>query len=425
MNDKPGASQTTQLVEHLFRRQSARLIAALTAMVGLAQIDLVEDVVQETLLRALRSWPHGGIPKNPEAWLHRTARNLMIDQMRSAKLHATREADITRHIESESMPTLPEPTYQHELDDNQLRMIFACCHPSLPDDAQTAIALKELCGFSVGEIARAFLAEESTIAQRIVRGKKQFRSGAIPFEIPEPSEMVTRMDAALRVIYLIFNEGYTRHSGDDLISRELAEEAIRLAEQLASKPITETSKLHALLSLIYFQFARFSARQTARGELIILEDQDRVLWDSHFIARGFHHLERAATGNSLSRYHLEAGIASLHAMANSFDQTNWRQMVEWYDQLLEIDRSPIIFLNHIVALGFWKGFEVGLSVLDSSPFARSLQNYPYFHAVRAEFLIRLERPADAVAPLQTAISLTQNSAERAFLSRKLASLTQS
>ncbi len=424
MNGQPGASHTTQLVEHLFRRQSARLIAALTAMVGLAQIDSVEDVVQETLLRALKSWPHAGIPENPEAWLHRTARNLMIDQTRSAKLHATREADITRHIESESMAALLEPTYQHEFDDNQLRMIFACCHPSLPDDAQTAIALKELCGFSVGEIARAFLAEESTIAQRIVRGKKQFRSGAIPFEMPEPSEMMTRMDAALRVIYLIFNEGYTRHSGNDLISKDLAEDAIRLAELLAANPITNTPELHALLALFYFQISRFPSRQSG-GDLILLEYQDRTLWDRQSVARGFHHLEKAATGNKLSRYHFEAGIASLHAQALSFEKTDWRQMVEWYDQLLELEPSPIVFLNRAVALGFWKGFEVGLTVLDSSDVAKSLLKYPYFHAVRAEMLIRLRRPAEAIAPLQTAISLTQNSTERAYLSRKLALLTQS
>ncbi len=424
MNDQPGASHTTQLVEHLFRRQSARLIAALTAMVGLAQIDLVEDVVQETLLKALKSWPHTGLPDNPEAWLYRTARNLMVDHLRRAKLHATREADITRHIESESMPALPEPTYQHELDDNQLRMIFACCHPSLPYDAQTAIALKELCGFSVGEIARAFLAEESTIAQRIVRGKKQFRSGDIPFAVPEPSEMSARMDAVLRVIYLIFNEGYTRHSGDDLISRELAEDAIRLVELLAANPNTGTPELHALLALFHFQLSRFPARQSG-GDLILLEHQDRTLWDRQSIARGFHHLEKAATGYKLSRYHLEAGIASLHAQAVSFDQTDWRQMVEWYDQLLELEPSPVIFLNRAVALGFWKGYEVGLAVLDTSDTAKSLLKYPYFHAVRAELLIRSGQQAEAVIPLQTAISLTQNSTERAFLSRKLALLTQS
>ncbi|MBK7141807.1 MAG: sigma-70 family RNA polymerase sigma factor [bacterium] len=411
-------------MEHLFRNQSALLTATLTARFGLGRIDLVEDVVQETLLRALKTWPNHGIPENPAAWLYRAAHNLAIDQIRRETAMTRKEEEIVRYLESDGRHEAVDPSFESEISDAQLRMLFACCHPSLAADTQTAIALKELCGFSVNEIARAFLVEDATIAQRIVRGKRQLRSGVIPFEIPEPSELAKRRESILRIIYLIFNEGYARHSGEALLSDDIAREAIRLAELLANHRTTNHPDLHALLALFYFQISRFPSRMSPDGELVLLEDQDRTKWDHEAIARGFQHLELAAKASTLSRYHLEAGIASLHAIAQSFEQTDWRQMIELYDQLVEIDNSPVVRLNRAVALGCWKGPEVGMAALDQSTDKEALQGYHYYHAVRAEFLIQLGRTAEAAACLNLAISLAGNETERLFLSRKLTSLNK-
>ncbi len=411
-------------MEHLFRNQSARLTATLTARFGLGRIDLVEDVVQETLLRALKTWPNHEIPENPAAWLYRTAHNLVIDLIRREAAMTRKEEEIIRYLENAGQQEAREPSYESEITDAQLRMLFACCHPSLPADSQAAIALKELCGFSVNEIARAFLVEDATIAQRIVRGKKQFRSGVIPFEIPEPSELASRRDSILKIIYLIFNEGYLRHFGEALLSVDIAREAIRLVELLANNRTTDHPDLQAMLALFHFQTSRFPSRMSPDGELVLLEDQDRAKWDRAAIARGFQHLELAAKGSALSRYHLEAGIASLHAMAQSFEQTDWRSIVELYDQLVEIDNSPIVRLNRAVVLGCWKGPEVGLAAVDQSTDKEALQGYHYYHAVRAEFLIRLGRKAEAADCLHQAISLAGNETERLFLSRKLTSLNK-
>ena len=394
----------------------------LTHAFGLHRIDMVEDVVQETLLRALRTWPNHGIPENPQAWLYRAARNLAIDQMRRDANLSRKETELIVTMESDLSLEDFEPVYASEIRDAQLRMLFACCHPSLPFETQVAIALKELCGFSIAEIARAFMAEQTTIAQRIVRGKKLFRSGAIPLAVPEPSELGSRLDAALAVIYLIFNEGYARHSGADLLSSDVADEAIRLAKQLTENSRTNNPDIHALLALCCFQRSRFAARVNADGELVRLEDQDRTLWDKRFIAEGFSHLELAAKGEQVSRYHLEAGIASIHAMSESFERTNWKAIVEIYEQLVEINDSPVVLLNRAVALGYWKGPEVGLAALEQSPRLAELQAYHLYHATVADLLVRLHRPDEAAPYFRQALRMTDNEAERGYLSRRLNSL---
>jgi RNA polymerase sigma-70 factor (ECF subfamily) len=305
-----------------------------------------------------------------------------------------------------------------EIKDDQLRLIFACCHPALTPESQIALTLKLLCGFNVEEIARAFLASTETIAKRLTRARERLRTNAVPFEIPSGPELKPRLDSVLDVLYLLFNEGYNASHGEDLIRRDLGEEAIRLTTLLAEHSAGNTPKTQALLALLLFQAARFSARTDSVGEILLLQDQDRSVWDRQKISRAFYHLERASSG-AASEFHLQAGIAASHCAAESYQATDWQKILLLYDLLLELNDSPIIALNRAVALARVRGAQAGLSALDEIKNPKPLENYYLLYAVRGDLESELGQHAEARKNYQHALRLTSVPAERNFLKKKL------
>ena len=410
-------TNVSQLVEHLFREESGRMVAVLTGDFGLRHLELIEDAVQEALLRALRSWSFGSLPPNPSAWLMLTARNFALDHFRRDSRWREKEKQLSQSTRQSLDPA--RVFLEGEIKDDQLRMMFACCHPALGREAQVALTLKILCGFSVEEIGRAFLVRAETIAKRLTRARELLRSGGIAFEIPSGAELSRRLAAVLDVLYLLFNEGYNASQGADLIRRDLCQEAIRLTNALQERGCGNTPGTHALLALFFFQAARFAARSDPAGEILLLQDQDRGAWDRSLITRGMQQLERAQVGHEVTRFHLQAGIAACHCTAPSYDATDWPTILQLYDLLLASDYSPVIALNRAVALAKVRGAEAGLSALETFPDRDKLQGYHLFHAVRGELCSAVGRPGEAAQHWQTALRLTNIPAERNFLRRKL------
>jgi RNA polymerase sigma-70 factor (ECF subfamily) len=402
------------LVEHLFRHEAGRLLAALTRHFGLANLDLAEEVVQDAMVQALRQWPFRGVPDNPAAWLMQTARNKALDVLRRRAMLRRQEDDLDSHA-----ATLPASAPE-ELADDQLAMIFACCHPVLSAEARTALTLKSVGGFGVAEIARAFLAPETTIAQRLVRAKRKLAEEHVSLAVPPPFELPARLDSVLRVIYLLFNEGYSAHQGEDLVRHDLCAEAIRLASLLVARPETAAPKVHALLALMLLQASRLPARQDAEGNLCLLAEQDRSSWDRWLISEGMHHLECAAMGDELSEYHVQAAIAACHALAPTYDLTDWPQVLAQYDQLITIAPSPVVFLNRAVALAMVEGPEAGLQALDALHHDPALRNYYLLPATRADMLLRLGQREEAEACYRQALGSQCTEPERRFLLKRLA-----
>jgi RNA polymerase sigma-70 factor (ECF subfamily) len=406
------------LVEHLFRHEAGRLVAVLGRRLGAAHFDLAEEAVQDALVLALRQWPFAGVPENPAAWLARTARHRALDRLRrrAAFAKATdRLSDLVPRVAA-----MPEPDEQ--LDD-QLAMIFACCHPALPEDGRVALTLKVVCGFSTAEIARAFLAEESAIAQRLVRAKRLLRDSGAAIVVPPSSEIAGRLDSVLQVLYLLFNEGYAAHQGDDLVRHDLCAEALRLGLLLTDRSDTAHPKTHALVALLSFQASRLPARVDGAGELLRLADQDRTLWDRRFVFAGLRHLDRSAAGDEMTPYHLEAGIAALHAQAESDAATDWKQILWLYDRLGQVRPSPIVALNRAVAVGRVHGPKNGL--LELANLDSELESYYLLHAVRADLLRQLGRKNDAIASYRFALDCPCSEPERRFLLARLAECSQS
>jgi RNA polymerase sigma-70 factor (ECF subfamily) len=307
-----------RIVEHLFRHEAGKIISALTGVFGLRNLELVEDAVQEALLKALRHWSYGKIPPNPAAWLMQVAKNQALDSLRRNSRFREKEGEIAAAFEQHpALSSQPEVTFTtEEIRDDQLRMIFACCHPEISSEARVALTLKTLCGFSVGEIARAFLTSPEAVAKRLTRARDRLRKAAVPFEIPSGPELSNRLDSVLDVLYLLFNEGYNASEGEDVIRRELCDEAIRLATLLQEHPAGDEPRTHALLALFFLQAAHFPARVDASGDILLLQEQDRSRWDQEMIARGISHLNRSASGEGASVFHLQAGIAACHATAD-------------------------------------------------------------------------------------------------------------
>jgi RNA polymerase sigma-70 factor (ECF subfamily) len=420
MAAEPGVHE---LVEHLFRHEAGRMLAALTHIFGLANLDVAEEVVQEALLQALQQWRFHGIPDNPQAWLLRAARNKALDRFRRQAVLRRKEHELRQRLnERQARQDGADPPGAGELADEQLAMIFACCAPALPSEARVALTLKAVSGFSVAEIARAFLAEEPTIAQRLVRAKRRIREAGIALALPAPAEIPGRLDSVLQVLYLLFNEGYGAHTGEDLVRADLCGEAIRLAQLLASRPDTSLPKLHALLALFYLQAARLETRVDGEGNLLLLAEQERSQWDHALVALGVAQLERAAHGDELSEYHLQAAIAVVHATSTSVAETNWPQLVGLYDQLLALAPSPVVALNRAVAQSMVEGPEIALASLDALSAELGLKNYYLLPAVRADFLRRLGRTAEAVVCYQEALTYPCSEPERRFLVRRIDSL---
>ncbi len=406
------------MVDHLFRRQAGRMVAVLTRSLGAAHLDLAEEVVQEALVQALRRWPFMGVPDNPAGWLYRVARNLALDRLRRDARFRERLAEIRRHLPEADEPG-GEPALAGEMTHDQLRLIFLCCHPEIPRDGRVALTLKAVCGFGVREIARAFLVRETTVAQRLVRAQRRIRERGLPLEVPGPEEITGRLDSVLEVLYLVFNEGYAAHAGDDLVREGLCRDALAWCEHLAAAPSTRGPAVHALAALLCFQASRLPARVDAGGNLVLLEDQDRGLWDRPLIARGFRHLERASAGETLDAYHVQAAIAAHHAGAPAHGDTDWPAILALYDRLLEMNPSPVVALNRAVALAQVEGPAAGLEALEAAAGHPALAGYALLPATRGELHRRLGEHAAAAACYREALGRPCSEPERRFLMRRL------
>jgi RNA polymerase sigma factor (sigma-70 family) len=419
VQDRQKPQEVSQLVEHLFRHEAGKMVATLTRIFGIEHLNLAEDVVQEALSRALQTWPFRGIPENPSAWIMRASRNLALDVIRREKVFRAKEAEITRLIERDGSAPEAAVSLEHEIADDRLRMMFVCCHPVIPPEAQVALALKTLCGFNVPEISHAFLTTEAAIAKRLTRAKQKIHEAQVPFEIPTGDELTRRLDSVLQSLYLLFNEGYKASSGENLVREELCEEAIRLTELLAQHPAGNQAKTHALLALMLLNAARIRARQDDEGNLLRLEEQDRSLWDQAMIARGLFHLRESAAGAEISEYHLQAGIAACHATAINYQSTDWAKILSLYDRLIEFDDSPVVALNRAVAVANVHGPKTGLQTLRAIRDREKLGSYYLFYAVMGELEMRLNNCAAAAEEFRKALALAETKSERAFLLKRL------
>lgn len=409
----------SQVVEHLFRHESGKMVATLTGIFGLEHLSLAEDVVQETLARALQTWPFYGVPKNPAAWIMRAARNLALDVVRREKVFREKEAQIIHLIENQAPAAESSPVTDLEITDDRLRMMFVCCHPLIPSEAQVALALKTLCGFSPAEIAKAFLTTEAAIAKRLVRARQRIREANIPFAIPEGEELSRRLDGVLQSLYLLFNEGYKASSGDKLVREDICQEAIRLASLLTRHAAGNQPKTHALLALMLLNAARTPARVDDEGNLLRLQDQDRTKWNHGLIARGMFHLAQSAAGDELSEYHLQAGIAGCHCAAKDYASTDWPQILDLYDRLTAFDDSPVVALNRAVALAEVKGPQAGIVAVEAIRNLQSLESYYLLHAVLGEFESRLNHTRAAATHFRRSLQLAEIKSEQVFLSKRL------
>jgi RNA polymerase sigma-70 factor (ECF subfamily) len=408
-----------EILEHLFRHQSGRMVAHLTRLLGPSYLDLAEESVQDAMLRALQTWPHNGVPENAPAWLFRVAHNSAIDAVRRKLLLGDKTDAILLELSRSAMTPPDDPGIEEQLRDDELRMIFMCCHPSIPRDASVALSLKTVGGFSVREIARAFLGDEAAIAQRLVRAKRQIRDRRITLDMPGGPELIPRVAAVLDVVYFMFNEGYASHEGENLIRQDLCLEALRLGRLIASSSIA-TPRVDALVALIAFQAARLPARVDESGDLVLLKQQDRNRWDRQLIALGFHHFDRSIAGDDVSEYHVQAAIAATHARAECADSIDWPVILGLYDQLLALNASPVVALNRAVAVAKVHGAAAGLAAIEPLIGDPKLRDYYLLLAVRGHLLLELDRRAEAAGCFRAALECPCSEPERRFLRRKLA-----
>lgn len=406
-------------LDHLFRHRSGQMVSVLSRIFGFEKLDMIEDAVQDAMVAAMKKWPFTGYPDNPSAWLIEAAKNKLYDRLRAkSSSHETLDDIDIPNIDHD-----PAPFYSSEISEDQLRMIFACCHPAIAPDSRVALTLKVVSGFSVSEIARAFLAKEDSVAKMLTRAKQKLREKQVELEMPAPAEIPARLETVAKVLYLMFNEGYAASEGAKLLRKDLCFEAIRLCEFLAKHPVTGSPKMNALAALFLFQAARFPARSDHAGELMLLADQDRTLWDGTMIARGFSFLVRSASGVELSAYHLEAEIASIHIAAKTFEATDWQRILECYEALQQIQFSPVVELNRIVALGTLKGAQTAIAELNKLKKTHKLENYNLFYTTMGYFLAEAGERAKAAAAYRIAIGFTANETIRRFLQKRLESLS--
>ena len=418
------ATDAIALVDHLFRRQAGQMVATLTRTLGSRHLTIAEDAVQDALLTAMQQWPFRGVPDHPEAWLFQVARNRALDRLRHGKMAADKAAAIARESATVELPAVA-PLLREELpavDDDQLGLLFLTCHPAVPADARVALALKLAGGFSVGEIARAFLSQESAIAQRLVRAKRLLRDDNISFGMPEPHALADRLDSVIDALYLMFNEGYAATAGDQLVRGDVALEAIRLARMLAGHPATGCPKVWALLALMLLHAARFPARVDSEGTLFLLREQDRGKWDRAAIAEGLGALDCASAGDTVTALHLEAGIAACHAAASSWDATDWPQILELYDELFALTASPVVAVNRAIAVSRLEGPLPGLAALDAIEGASALERYPLLPAIQAELWREAGDLERAAACYRAALGLARSSPEHRWLTSRLSLL---
>ena len=415
----PADASPSGLVEHFFRHETGRLHGALLRLLGVSNLALAEDIAQETMLRALRSWSMGGIPANPSAWITRVAMNLAKDALRHRRMANGKEPAIITHLEEKPPSPATQAELAHEIRDDVLRLLFVCCHPDLAADAQVVLALKILCGFGTEEIACAFFASPAAIEKQLTRTKQRIQELDIPFSLPEGADLAPRLDGVLAALYLLFNEGYKASSGDRLMREDLCREAVRLAALLLSHPAGDTPRTRALLALMLLSSARFPARIDAEGRLLRLEEQDRSRWDAGLINAGLEHLAAAARGSDLSEYHLQAGIAALHCSAADAASTDWTRILAHYDRLLLLKPSPIIALNRAVAVAHVHGPQAGLEAVSAIDRSDLIEAHYLFHAVAGDLHGRMQNHAESAASFRRALDLARVGPEQAHLARRL------
>lgn len=402
----------TQLVDHLFRHESGKMVSVLTRRLGIKNLDIAQDIVQDTLLKAMTQWRYGNIPDNPSAWLYTVAKNKAIDYLRSAQSRLS--AELSDHTTAAS--ELDDLFLESEIRDSVLRMIFACCHPGIPEESQIALSLKTLCGLSVPEIARAFLTSDDTIAKRIYRAKQKIIDDKIELDVPSSIELRSRLDIVLNVLYLLFNEGYNSSHPDELIRKDICAEAMRLCYLVTEHPLTSQPPANALLALMCFQSSRLISRIDEKGNIITLKFQDRKTWNQALISKGRDYLDRAAEGNAFSVYHLEAAIAGLHGSSPSFDQTDWKSVYDLYEILYTLKPSPIVALNKAIASSYAVSRQ---SALEQLKRIRGLEKHYLYHAALGEICLELDRKEEACAHFVSALQMTNSKTEQNFLREKI------
>ncbi|MBK5478934.1 RNA polymerase sigma factor [Pseudomonas fluorescens] len=403
----------TPAIEAIYRSESRRVLATLIRLLG--DFDLAEEALHEAFFVAVERWPQDGVPQNPRAWLVSTGRFKAIDRLR-------RQARFTPLLQAQADALQAQDWSEEDVEDDRLRLIFTCCHPALAPDAQAALTLREICDLTTEEIARAFLATPTTIAQRIVRAKGKIREAKIPYQVPSLAELPERLDSVLRVVYLVFNEGYSASMGADLTREELTREAIRLGRLLLE--LLPEPEVMGLLALMLLHESRRAARTSASGELVLLNEQDRALWDASLMAEGCALVERALALRGYGPYCLQAAIAAVHAEAPDAGQTDWLQIVGLYDVLLRQVPSPVIELNRAVAVAMWQGPLAGLDLVEGILQRGDLLDYHLAYSARGEFCRQLGRVEAARTAYEKALSLTQQAPEKRFLEQRLAELKQ-
>jgi RNA polymerase sigma-70 factor (ECF subfamily) len=406
-----------ELLDSLYRADSGRILATLIRLLG--DFDLAEEAMHEAFAAALSLWPRNGVPDNPRPWLISTARFKAIDTLRRRARFDASQDELARYLEAQGSAS-EESKEEDSVEDDRLRLIFTCCHPSLPSEAHVALTLREVCGLTTEEIAKAFLITPRSLAQRIVRAKAKIRDARIPYQVPSPQELPERLDAVLQVIYLVFNEGYSAAAGAEVTRAELTGEAIRLGRLLSE--LLPEPEVVGLLSLMLLQESRRTARTSPTGELVLLENQDRSLWNREQITEGVALLEKALKSHRFGSYTLQAAIAAVHAEAESVAVTDWRQIVALYDQLVRIQPSPVVQLNRAVAIAMRDGPEAGLAHIDAVLAHGELANYYLAHSARADMCRRLGRTAEARSSYEKALALTQQEPERQFLEERMRQL---
>ena len=424
--ERASPEAVARVVDHLFRREAGRLVAILGRRFGWEHLAVAEDVVQDALLEAMRTWPFSGVPHNPTAWILQVARRRGLNQGRHRRMGQGKSPALAAWMEdclAGAADAFP-PRFEEEIRDSQLRAMFACCHPGLPGEAQVALTLKVLCGFGEREIAAAFLDSEAAVIKRLVRARQFLREQRLPAELPEAARLAPRLEAVQQALYLLFNEGYKASQGDSLLREDLCVDAIRLGELLVSHRVGDRPSTHALLALMYFNAARLPARQDAAGAILRLSEQERGRWDQERIRHGAAHLAASGRGGEITRFHLEAGISASHALAPSEAATDWSRILGLYDQLLELAPSPVVALNRAVAVAKCRGPRAGLDALADIPNQAALGQYHLFHAVAGELQAQAGDRPRAEESLRRALALAVLAPERALLERSLAEVLE-
>lgn len=409
------AEEVRDMVDALYRSDSRRVLATLIRLLG--DFDLAEEALHDAFASAVEGWPRDGVPANPRAWLISTGRFRAVDGLRRRARFDASQGEIAERLEAAAASAQPD---EDDIDDDRLRLVFACCHPALPPDAQVALTLREVCGLTTEEIASAFLTSAPTVAQRIVRAKAKIRDARIPYQLPSRAELPDRLDTVLRVIYLVFNEGYSASSGDRITRHDLCAEAIRLGRLLVDR--LPEPEAEGLLALMLLHESRRPARATPAGELVPLENQDRSLWDRERIAEGAALVEHSLASRRFGPFTLQAAIAAVHAESPSAAATDWTQIVGLYDVLARADPSPVVELNRAAAVAMRDGPAAGLVLIDAILARGDLADYHLAHSARAELCRRLGRNGEARASYARALSLARQEPERRFIERRLAEL---